>query len=376
MTENLRIIESNYFENFFKIYENNDKYYIDDNLFYSNNENVNVYDNIYWNGTHMINVYESKNLIVITKRFDKYGETDKFDTYIALPVCYIKKKQPFHIFVGDHKENKPSDISVKKFNTNVISSYDCCKLSKKYTYGNSLLILNGKNNYYHVCYGVFNFKTSEPIINYFSPIGNNDVPMPYAISKNYTYDFTKFMYIKNVDRTTKIPYYQYEDKSVNPKWNCLNGKYIYKNNDDFSLFRTDVFGEIDKYFIVKIKSYLVIFSRIYCYDKEINSYLFTIKKYKSLHIDDNKKSLLVNTHDGYYYINNNIIKFQFYFLSPKLHGIKFNGVNESYIVDKNITFLTNGKYILNDQRTYKNPYKEYEIYPNKFNATKIKIIKF
>lgn len=55
--------------------------------------------------------------------------------------------------------------------------------------GNSVLIEITPGNYIHVGSEVFYFKTrnQEPILKYVSPVGNSDVPYPYAIGKNYTY---------------------------------------------------------------------------------------------------------------------------------------------------------------------------------------------
>lgn len=55
--------------------------------------------------------------------------------------------------------------------------------------GNSFLIELHPGVYVHVGREVFQFQTrgGERILKYFSPIGNNDVPYPYAVGENYTY---------------------------------------------------------------------------------------------------------------------------------------------------------------------------------------------
>lgn len=48
--------------------------------------------------------------------------------------------------------------------------------------GNSLLFLTGKNTYIHVGCEIYQFKTKLPIVKFESPIGNSDIPYPYAIT--------------------------------------------------------------------------------------------------------------------------------------------------------------------------------------------------
>ena len=48
-------------------------------------------------------------------------------------------------------------------------------------YGNSILLEVGKNDYVYIGERIFRFSTFSKIIKYVSPVGNNDVPYPYAI---------------------------------------------------------------------------------------------------------------------------------------------------------------------------------------------------
>jgi hypothetical protein len=52
--------------------------------------------------------------------------------------------------------------------------------------GNTIL-LKIKNKYICICRDIFEFTTNDDIINYYSPIGNNDVPYPVAVSKENIY---------------------------------------------------------------------------------------------------------------------------------------------------------------------------------------------
>ncbi len=55
--------------------------------------------------------------------------------------------------------------------------------------GNSILIHRSGSNYVYVGHMIQSFETrnGERIVKYYSPIGNSDVPYPYAVGENYTY---------------------------------------------------------------------------------------------------------------------------------------------------------------------------------------------
>lgn len=79
--------------------------------------------------------------------------------------------------------------------------------------GNTIL-LKLENEYIYVGGEIYSFKPETKIINYISPIGNNDVPYPYAIDENGRY----YLMIENVvlddvgDYTD--PYRYYYDHSL------------------------------------------------------------------------------------------------------------------------------------------------------------------
>ncbi len=52
--------------------------------------------------------------------------------------------------------------------------------------GNSILVKSG-NKYIYIGDKIFSFEPKEEITAYYSPVGNNDVPYPYAVSDNHTY---------------------------------------------------------------------------------------------------------------------------------------------------------------------------------------------
>jgi len=74
-----------------------------------------------------------------------------------------------NIFIGESKKNKMTLYS---------GAY-----GKKFK-GNSILLDLGDNHYVYIGDEIFSFKTKSKIISYNSPVGNNEVPYPYAIDKN------------------------------------------------------------------------------------------------------------------------------------------------------------------------------------------------
>jgi hypothetical protein len=68
-----------------------------------------------------------------------------------------------------------------------------------YEKGNSILLMIDKGKYISIgdCIYSFETKNKEKIIKFVSPIGNNDVPYPYAIGENNTYLLLEKIYIDN-----------------------------------------------------------------------------------------------------------------------------------------------------------------------------------
>lgn len=81
--------------------------------------------------------------------------------------------------------------------------------------GNSILLHLDDLRYVYIGSEIYEFTAKEEITKYYSPIGNNDVPYPVAISKNYIYfmsgnqcgDLADYEAIENVDLTDAYTYY-------------------------------------------------------------------------------------------------------------------------------------------------------------------------
>ena len=53
--------------------------------------------------------------------------------------------------------------------------------------GNSILVQTKEGTYIYIGSEIYSFRTESPILEYYSRIGNNDVPYPYAVTKNEVY---------------------------------------------------------------------------------------------------------------------------------------------------------------------------------------------
>ena len=93
---------------------------------------------------------------------------DKCDEYVKF-VTYHPKK----IFIGTSEKNEMTE-----FGGGYGENFD----------GNTILLHMGKRNYILISESIFIFRSKNPIITFSSPVGNNDVPYPFAIDdKDYIY---------------------------------------------------------------------------------------------------------------------------------------------------------------------------------------------
>lgn len=77
--------------------------------------------------------------------------------------------------------------------------------------GNSILINHHGKKYTHIGSEIYDFDAQDDIVDYFSPVGNNDVPYPYAIGEKYIYLMLEKKYILKelINITSKSPYATY-----------------------------------------------------------------------------------------------------------------------------------------------------------------------
>ena len=78
--------------------------------------------------------------------------------------------------------------------------------------GNTILLKLTDTKYQFIGLSIQTFETikGENILKYYSPVGNNDVPYPYAVGEKYTYLMIESVYIPNeVLDANEGPYEQY-----------------------------------------------------------------------------------------------------------------------------------------------------------------------
>jgi len=106
--------------------------------------------------------------VEVTENNIKVYKRDK-DEYKSRSILNIKTEK---VFIGNSPLNKMTEFSGGHG-----EEFD----------GNSFLLKMGKNKYMFIGHSIFTFKSLSEITEYVSPVGNNDVPYPYAIDDNNNY---------------------------------------------------------------------------------------------------------------------------------------------------------------------------------------------
>jgi len=109
--------------------------------------------------------------------------------------------------------------------------------------GNTILLKMNDTNYIYIGCNMFSFTSINPIISYHSPVGNNDVPYPYAIDSEKKY----YLLIENVvlNYTKELedyiinhndPYEYYYKASLITNDRGLGRKPLFHNNFNITKF--------------------------------------------------------------------------------------------------------------------------------------------
>jgi hypothetical protein len=64
-------------------------------------------------------------------------------------------------------------------------------------HGNTVLVRLKNNRYLYIGESLFEFSPVDKIEKYYSPVGNSDVPYPYAVGEEFTYLLVEGVYIDN-----------------------------------------------------------------------------------------------------------------------------------------------------------------------------------
>lgn len=163
----------------------------------------------HYNGSRPFNVE------IINSRFDKYivkveaNDKTKYSNTFYASECFIGKSHLCKMteFSGGHGD-----------------SFD----------GNSILIKIGEFQYIFICNKIYKFYTMFPIISYLSPIGNNDLPYPYAILSNG--DICLLLENVILKNSSKMQEYMLNVSDDPYKYYYLNSKISnYKNINKFTI---------------------------------------------------------------------------------------------------------------------------------------------
>tara|TARA_Y100000741_G_scaffold99113_1_gene73562 strand:- start:160 stop:939 length:780 start_codon:yes stop_codon:yes gene_type:complete len=135
-------------------------------------------------------IIDDKNVYIY--KYKKYDEDTNTFLYSEKSIKYEKKNyfKCMNIFIGKSPKNKKTIFS---------TAY-----GSKFT-GNSILLQITKNKYIFIGHIIFSFTSKSEIKKFVSPVGNNDVPYPYAIDIDGRY----YLIIENViiDKITNIKKY-------------------------------------------------------------------------------------------------------------------------------------------------------------------------
>lgn len=119
----------------------------------------------------------------------------KFKMFETIYITHGNGGKPFAVDYDD--KHGFVDILKNKFNrySNVKKIWD----GEKSDDNSSVLIEFPNKKYMFVGTEVYEFETDEFITDYYSKIGNSDVPYPIALSRNYVYFMLEKMYAKRED---------------------------------------------------------------------------------------------------------------------------------------------------------------------------------
>ena len=115
-----------------------------------------------------VHVDETNNKVSVYKRKD----TSSFE--LTKYTKLVETFNPDKIFIGKSPLNEMTEYSGGHG-----PAFD----------GNSILLKMDKKEYVFIGDQIYSFKTNHEIVSFVSPVGNNDVPYPYAIDDKYNYYF-------------------------------------------------------------------------------------------------------------------------------------------------------------------------------------------
>lgn len=157
--------------------------------------------------------FDKKNIKVY--KFDQDEVDDNSEDHEIVYDILVYETDFINVFVGSSNELYEPDINEDK--------------------GNSILVETSELNYTYIGESIYSFTSIQPIEQYFSPIGNNDVPYPYAI------DIHKNIYLM-IEDIIMIPHkntFEYIMKEKLMPYCLCYGHQEYDTNFKYSTIKFD-----------------------------------------------------------------------------------------------------------------------------------------
>lgn len=138
-----------------------------------------------------------------------YITHDNGDRPFKVIINPVQKTFTIHKYVGVNRAGfllyDPKPLHKDKYQVLFVGQ------DPNYNYiGNSILFKIKPHQYIWIGYEVTSFTIKDEIVDFMSPVGNSDVPYPYAIGTQNTYLLIENTYIPNYLRTKQLdPYEQY-----------------------------------------------------------------------------------------------------------------------------------------------------------------------
>lgn len=184
----------------------------------------------------------------IQKNLEKYKKYFIHDNYDRPFIVYIKSYNVYVYRIPKNRFYLDEDFSqnlyvdkIKKFKSAKIFVGKSPKIKMTILsgghgprfIGNTILLKIKKNVYVFIGLNIYEFKTDDEIIKYYSPVGNNDVPYPVAIGKKYFY----FMISK-----TQIPVEYFNELKAGEKADAYSYYYGHKGKEPLSKYSKKMKG--------------------------------------------------------------------------------------------------------------------------------------
>ena len=125
------------------------------------------------------------------KGMTSYTITDNGSKPFVVDV-YPSHVEVFRQSFNDHSYTRDKKVLDASYQTIFIGDNDLkdnAYATKGKYKGNSILLLSRPGHYLYIGHTIYSFQTKdkEPITSYFSPVGNSEVPYPYAVGEHHTY---------------------------------------------------------------------------------------------------------------------------------------------------------------------------------------------